>query len=62
MIVSEVSRNFHVDTNIVFGNVEIIQGSPLGDLVVIFSGKHEDIDQAIAYLEKYEVGVEVMKQ
>ena len=30
--------------------------------VVIFSGKHEDIDQAIAYLEKYEVGVEVMKQ
>ena len=61
-LISEVSRNFHVDTNIVFGNVEIIQGSPLGDLVVIFSGKHEDIDQAIAYLEKYEVGVEVMKQ
>lgn len=60
-LISEISRDFHVDTNIIFGNVEIIQGNPLGDLVVILSGEQDQIDQAIQYLEQHDVCVEVMK-
>lgn len=60
-LISEISREFHVDTNIIFGNVEIIQGNPLGDLVVILSGKEDDITQAVRYLTYHHVKVEVMK-
>ena len=51
-----------MDTNIIFGNVEIIKDSPLGDLVVIFGGQKEDIQNAIAYMEKHDVKVEVLKE
>lgn len=60
-LISEISREYQVDTNIIFGNVEIIKGAPLGDLVVILSGKKESIDEAISYLEQHEVKVEVLK-
>jgi len=60
-LISEISRQFLVDTNIIFGNVEIIKNTPLGDLIVILSGEEAHIDQALAYLKAHEVGVEVMK-
>ncbi len=60
-LISEISRRFLVDTNIIFGNVEIIKNTPLGDLIVILSGEEAHIDQALAYLKAHEVGVEVMK-
>lgn len=61
-LISEISRQFRVDTNIIFGNVEVIQDTPLGDLVVILSGEAKNIDDAIVYLEKHDVKVEVMKK
>ena len=60
-LISEISREFHVDTSIIFGNVEVIKGTPLGDLVVILSGEKQQIDDAIVYLEAHHVKVEVMK-
>lgn len=60
-LISEISREFLVDTSIIFGNVEVIKGTPLGDLVVILSGEHKHIDDAIAYLKAHQVRVEVMK-
>lgn len=60
-LISEISRQFHVDTNIIFGNVEVIQDTPLGDLVVILSGEKEQIHHAIAYLEEHKVKVEEMR-
>lgn len=60
-LISEISRDYHVDTNIIFGNVEIIKGKPLGDLVVILSGETKEIDEAILHLEKHDVKVEVLK-
>ena len=54
-LISEISRRFLVDTNIIFGNVEIIKNTPLGDLIVILSGEEAHIDQALAYLKAHEV-------
>ncbi|MEG1731673.1 MAG: ATP-binding cassette domain-containing protein, partial [Longicatena sp.] len=59
-LISEISREFYVDTNIIFGNVEIIKDTPLGDLIVILSGKEQQVDEAIAYLQKHGVKVEVI--
>ena len=59
-IVSTVSRDFGVDVNIVLGSVELIGGVPLGGLVVVFSGRAEGIERALAYIREKNVGVEVI--
>lgn len=60
-LISEISREFAVDTNIIFGNVEIIKHAPLGDLIVILSGETGHVEQAIQYLKQHDVKVEVLK-
>lgn len=58
---SEVSRRFVVDASILFGNIEMVQGVPVGNLIVKLSGAPDPIRQAIAYLQKHEIPVEVLK-
>ena len=60
-IISIVSREFNVDTSIIFGNVEIIQESPLGGLIVIIRGEEDQIHKVIDYLKENNVEVEVIK-
>lgn len=60
-LISSISRKYNVDANIIFGNVEIIQEAPLGGLIIIISGREEDIEGAIEYLESRNVEVGVIK-
>ena len=60
-IISIISREFNVDANIIFGNVEIIEDAPLGGLIVIIRGEEEKVRNVIKYLEKNNVEVEVIK-
>ncbi len=57
-LVSVISREYGVDVNIVFGNIEVIGTDPLGALIAILSGKR--INEAIAYMQQQNVGVEVI--
>ena len=59
-LVSYLSRTYDVDLNIIFGNVEMIDGHPLGGLIVIAEGKEKSIRECIDYLESIHVGVEVL--
>ncbi|MDR3280695.1 MAG: ATP-binding cassette domain-containing protein [Synergistaceae bacterium] len=59
-LVSTISRRFNIDANIIFGNIELIGGAPLGGLVVIANGGSDDIDAAMEYLREKNVGVEVI--
>lgn len=59
-LVSFISRQFNIDLNIIFGNIEIIQEAPLGGLVALVSGKEDDIKAAIQYLLNKNVEVEVI--
>ena len=60
-LISEISRKFNINLNIIYADVEIVKDAPLGGTVAIVSGKREDIDAAINYLHDKEVGVEVIK-
>jgi len=60
-LISHVSREFNVDVNIIFANIEILQDSTLGGTVAIFSGERENITKAIAFMIEKNVGVEVLK-
>jgi D-methionine transport system ATP-binding protein len=60
-LISAVSREFNLDINIIFADVELVQGSPIGGTVVIMSGLDERIEAALAWLREKNVGVEVLK-
>lgn len=60
-LVSTVSRRFETNVNIIFADVELIQGTPLGGIVAIFSGCGDCVTQAFGYLEEQKIRVEVMK-
>lgn len=59
-LVSYMSREFELDINIIFGNIELMGEHPIGGLVVIISGKSEGVDNALNYLKTKNVGVEVV--
>jgi D-methionine transport system ATP-binding protein len=59
-LISYISRQFHVDADIVFGDIQIVNSSPLGGLIVIVSGKEADVANAIRYLEEQHVAIEVL--
>lgn len=59
-MISDVSRRFHVDLNIVLANVELVQEKPLGGMVVKIKGRPDDIGAAISYMRQCKVKVEVL--
>ncbi|WP_317636591.1 methionine ABC transporter ATP-binding protein [Xylocopilactobacillus apicola] len=56
-LISSLYQKFQVSANILYGNIEMLQGQPLGNLVVILSGQSEQITQAIDYLKQSKVHV-----
>jgi len=60
-LISTVSRKYDVVCNILFGDLEIISGAPLGGTVGIFSGEEKNVSAALAYLRKQNISVEVIK-
>jgi len=61
-VLQEAAVQFNVKTNIFFGNIEIIQNRPLGNLVIILKGTQQDRTGAIGFLKDNGVSVEVIKQ
>ncbi|BDR55008.1 methionine import ATP-binding protein MetN [Bombiscardovia apis] len=61
-MVSTISRLFDVDVNIIFGDVDVVEGSQLGGLVVRLEGSAEHVEQALAYMSEHEVGIEVLNR
>ena len=60
-VISYLSREYNVDINIIFANVEILQDSQLGGTVAIISGERDNITKAIEFFIEKNVGVEVLK-
>lgn len=59
-IVSRLSRTFDLDTSIIAGNIETIQGVQLGNLIIKLSGEAEKINNALKYLNENNLKVEVL--
>ncbi len=55
--ISEVSRKFNVNINVIFGNIEIIQTFPIGSLFAVFQGRTDNITAAINYLKSENVRI-----
>ena len=59
-LISYISRTYEIDANILLGDIELIDGNPLGGLVVIASGEHDRIAAAMGDLSSRNVLVEVI--
>ncbi len=56
-LIADVYSKFNVKVNILFGNVEILQQTPFGQLIVVLSGEREDRKQAISFLESQKITI-----
>lgn len=56
-IIAELYNKYQVKTNILYGNIEIIQDVPIGHLIVTLSGVKKQREEALAYLEEKEIKV-----
>lgn len=59
-LISWISRQYALDVNILFGNIELIETHPIGGLVAAVSGSHSDITAAVYDLSEKNVIVEVI--
>ena len=60
-LISEISRTYNVNANVIFGNIEVLKDQPLGRLVVKLSGTETNMMNAIQRLKDASVEVEVIK-
>ena len=60
-LISEVSRRFNVNMNILLGSLELLQGNPLGGLIVLIDGDLDARRGAVQYLSENNVIVEVIE-
>ncbi|BDR56371.1 methionine import ATP-binding protein MetN [Xylocopilactobacillus apis] len=56
-LISSLYEKFQVSANILYGNIEMLQGQPLGNLVVILSGTEQSVQNALNYLNESRVKV-----
>lgn len=60
-LISTISQRFGIVLNVIFADIDFIQGAPIGGTVGIFSGERKKIEQAIEYLIDKNVDVEVIR-
>ncbi len=60
-LISDISRRFNVDFNIVLANVEILKGEQLGSIIAVLNGTEKDVEKAMAYLTEKGVRQEVIE-
>ena len=60
-LISQISREFGVDCNIIHGNIDIVKEAPLGTLIVTLKGDAAAREAAMARLSRSGVNMEVIR-
>ncbi|MGL6114317.1 methionine ABC transporter ATP-binding protein [Cetobacterium sp. SF1] len=58
--ISKISKNYDLEASILYGAIEIIRDTPVGNLIVKLNGKEEKIAEALEYLERCGIYKEVL--
>ncbi|MCM1165615.1 MAG: ATP-binding cassette domain-containing protein [Lachnospiraceae bacterium] len=61
-LISTLTQKFGVLLNIIFADVDIVGGAPIGGTVAVISGESGRITEAVKYLIEKNVAVEVIKR
>lgn len=60
-LIASLFRDFNVTANILYGNIEVLQDTPVGSLLVILSGEPTQVQTALSTLHDYHVEVTILK-
>ena len=60
-IISTLVKKFDVDANILYGNIDYIQDTPFGTLIIELKGNNGRTGKALEYLEELGVSVDVIR-
>ena len=60
-LMTEIFKQFGVSANIIFGNIEILKGTPLGKLAVTLEGDAENVASAVEFIKAHGVRIEEVK-
>ena len=60
-LVSSLSREFDIDISILYGNVEMLAGKPLGKLITVIRGEEGSVRRALQKISGSEVDSEVLE-
>lgn len=52
---SQISKLYDLDVNVLFGNITELQGVPFGNLIVQFDGADDELKKALLYLQENNV-------
>ena len=59
-LISSLVKNFDVDVNILYGNIDSIKETPYGTLLIEVSGGRNSIKSALTYLHERKLKMEVI--
>lgn len=59
-LISKASRRFNLNASILYGSIEVLANTPVGELVILFSGETRDIQSGIDYFRSKGLTVEVI--
>ncbi len=61
-LVSQITKGFGIDVNIIFGDIDIVADTPVEGIVAIFDDEPVRIDAALNYLRQRNIAAEVLKE
>jgi len=61
-IISHLYSNYQVTANILYGNIEILQDTPMGKMIVILTGESRQRKKALDYLKGQGIEVNILKR
>ncbi|EHJ52789.1 methionine ABC transporter ATP-binding protein [Streptococcus macacae] len=61
-ILNDLYKKYQVTTNILYGNIEILESTPVGEMIIILDGEVSSIEQALSDLKNSDVKVTVLKK
>lgn len=61
-VLNQIYKEFDVSANILYGNIEILDHVPVGELVVVLSGQTDNLAKALTSLETAGVSVVILKR
>lgn len=61
-ILSQASRKFGIDISVLYGSFDIIGNTPVGELIVLFSGADDSINNGLEYFRTKGLKIEIIKQ
>ena len=59
-VISRLIKNFDLNVGILFGSLDDIKGVPFGRLIISLDGRQLEIQEALAYVQKQNLKVEVI--